>query len=65
VTGFEYALGWSKKFPNVSVSVYGGTLIANIVYVPEFIEPSIMRMVCGSFVKILASAARSATVCVV
>jgi hypothetical protein len=33
VTGFEYALGWSKKFPNVSVSVsvYEGKLIANIV----------------------------------
>lgn len=56
VTGFEYALGWLKKFPNVSVSVYDGTLIANIVYVEEFVEPVVMRAISESFLKILASA---------
>ncbi len=56
VTGFEYALGWLKKFPNVSVSVYDGTLTANIVYVEEFVDPVIMRAISESFVKTLASA---------
>lgn len=56
VIGFEYALGWQKKFPNVSVSVYDGTLVANIVYVEEFIDPKVMRTISESFVKLLASA---------
>jgi hypothetical protein len=55
VTGFEYALGWSKKFPNVSISIYEGTLIANIVYVPDFVDPSIMRLISGNFVGRLMS----------
>ncbi len=55
VTGFEYALGWMKRFPNVSVSVYGGTLIANIVYVEEFVDPVIMRAVANGFVRRLES----------
>jgi hypothetical protein len=59
VTGFEYALGWLKKFPNVSVSVYEGTLIANIVYVEEFADPVIMREISESFVKRLVSACRA------
>jgi len=54
VTGFEYALGWLKKFPNVSVSVYDGTLIANIVYVEEFVDPAMMRSISESFVRMLA-----------
>jgi hypothetical protein len=57
-TGFEYALGWLKKFPNVSVSVYEGTLIANIVYVEEFVDPVVMRVISGGFVERLASASR-------
>jgi hypothetical protein len=59
VAGFEYALGWQKKFPNVSVSVYEGTLVANIVYVEEFIDPMVMRTISERFVKLLASASRS------
>lgn len=55
VTGFEYALGWLKKFPNVSVSVYDGALIANIVYVEEFADPAIMRVISDSVVRRLAS----------
>ncbi len=39
VTGFEYALGWLKRFPNVSVTAYEGRLIANIVYVEDFCDP--------------------------
>jgi hypothetical protein len=58
VNGFEYALGWLKKFPNVSVSVYDGTLIANIVYVEEFIDPAIMRTISEGFVKWLVSVCR-------
>ena len=55
VTGFEYALGWLKKFPNVSVSVFDGRLIANIVYVAEFAEPAITRAISEGFVGRLVS----------
>lgn len=55
VTGFEYALGWMKKFPNVSVSVYDGTLIANIVYVEEFAAPATIRAISDGFVRRLDS----------
>lgn len=55
VTGFEYALGWMKKFPNVSVSVYGGTLIANIVYVEEFATPVTIGAISDGFVRRLES----------
>lgn len=50
VTGFEYALGWLKEFPNVSVSVYDGRLIANVVYVEEFADPDVMRAISEGFV---------------
>lgn len=56
VTGFEYACGWLKKFPNVSVSVYDGTLIANTVYVEEFADPAIMRAISEGVLKRLLSA---------
>jgi hypothetical protein len=56
VIGFEYALGWLKKFPNVSVSVYDGTLVATIVYVEEFADPVTMRAIAEGFVNRLASA---------
>lgn len=59
VTGFEYALGWLKKFPNVSVSIYDGTMVVNIVYVEEFANPSVMRAISESFVSRLASACQS------
>jgi hypothetical protein len=55
VQGFEYALGWSKKFPNVSVSIYEGTLVANIVYVDSFINPETIQAVAGRFTQILLS----------
>lgn len=55
VTGFEYALGWMKKFPNVSVSVYDGTLIANIVYVEEFATPTTIRAISDGFLRRLDS----------
>ncbi|MFM0201854.1 hypothetical protein PQR53_18525 [Paraburkholderia fungorum] len=56
VTGFEYALGWHKKFPNVSVSVYEGKLIANTVYVEEFFEPETIPAICESVARKLQSA---------
>jgi hypothetical protein len=59
VTGFEYACGWAKKFPNVSVSVYEGTLIANTVYVEEFIDPVVMRTLSERVVQRLNSACQS------
>ncbi len=56
VTGFEYALGWLKKFPNVSVSIYEGVLVANTVYVEDFVDPAIMQAISEGVVKALASA---------
>jgi hypothetical protein len=56
VTGFEYALGRLKKYPNVSVSVYDGTLIANTVYVQEFADPMVMRAISDRAVNMLVSA---------
>jgi hypothetical protein len=56
VTGFEYALGWTKTFPNVSISVYDGMLIANTVYVEEFVDPAIMRAISEQVVKRLIAA---------
>jgi hypothetical protein len=58
VTGFEYACGWLKKFPNVSVSVFDGRLIANTVYVEQFVDPTIMRAISGRVVDRLVSAIR-------
>lgn len=55
VTGFEFALGWSKPFPNVSVSVCDGRLIANIVYAEEFAEPATIRALSENFVARLLS----------
>jgi hypothetical protein len=56
VTGFEYATGWLKRFPNVSVTVYNGTLIANTVYVEEFVDPTVMRAISKAAVEGLVSA---------
>jgi hypothetical protein len=56
VTGFEYACGWLKKFPNASVSVFDGTLIANTVYVEQFVDPAIMREISERVVDRLVSA---------
>ncbi|KXU93236.1 hypothetical protein CR51_29625 [Caballeronia megalochromosomata] len=56
VTGFEYACGWLKRFPNVSVSVYDGVLVANTVYVQEFVDPATMRTICERMVSHLLSA---------
>jgi hypothetical protein len=52
VTGFDYACGL-KNFPNVSVAIFDGLLVANTVYVEEFIDPAIMRAISVSAVKIL------------
>jgi hypothetical protein len=56
VTGFEYACGWLKRFPNVSVSVFDGTLVANSVYVEEFVDPAMMRAISQSVVRRLIAA---------
>lgn len=56
VTGFEYACGLSTKFPNVSVSVFDGRLIANTAYVEEFVDPEVMQAICAQAVNRLVSA---------
>jgi hypothetical protein len=56
VTGFEYAAGWLKRFPNVSVSVFGGALTANIVYVEDFVDPATMQAICETTARRLVSA---------
>jgi hypothetical protein len=50
VTGFDYACGL-KNFPNVSVAIFDGLLVANTVYAEEFIEPAIMRAISENAVK--------------
>jgi hypothetical protein len=47
-----------KKFPNVSVSVFDGRLIANTVYVEQFVDPTIMRAISERVVDRLVSAIR-------
>ncbi len=42
-TGFEYATGWMKRFPNVSISIFEGRLVATMTYVDAFIAPAVMR----------------------
>jgi hypothetical protein len=59
VRHFEYAAGWLKRFPNVSVSVFDGTLIANVVYVEDFVDPATMRAICESAACRLVSACRA------
>lgn len=61
VTGFEYALGWLKKFPNVSISIFDGTLVANIVYVEEFVDPGIMQVLAEDAASRLVSPAGTHT----
>lgn len=60
VTGFEYALGWLKRFPNVSVSIFDGTLVANAVYVEDFVDPAIMRAISENTASRLIAACRPA-----
>jgi hypothetical protein len=55
VTGFEYACGL-KNFPNVSVAIFDGLLVANTVYTEEFIDPAIMRAISDLAVTRLNSA---------
>ena len=59
VAGFEYALGWLKRFPNVSVAVYDGKLTANTVYVEQFVSPATMRTVSQSVARMLIEAGRA------
>lgn len=59
VTGFEYALGWMKRYPNVSVTAYEGKLVANIVYAEEFCDPRVMRDIAEAVGRILFLAGRS------
>lgn len=58
VTGFEYALGWMKRYPNVSVTAFEGKLIANIVYVEAFCDPAVMRDIAEAVERILSLAGR-------
>jgi len=60
VQGFEYACGWMKRFPNVSVSVFDGKLVSNTVYVEEFVDPAIMRAISAGTVERLIDARRHA-----
>jgi len=56
VTGFEYALGWPKRFPNTSVSVFDGRLVANTAYVEQFVAAEIMAAISRDVVKLLLDA---------
>jgi hypothetical protein len=58
VTGFDYACGL-KNFPNVSVAVFDGRLIANTAYTAELIDPAIMRTLSERVVQRLVSACQA------
>jgi hypothetical protein len=55
VTGFDYACGL-KNFPNVSVAIFDGLLVASTVYSDEFIDPAVMRAISENVVRRLESA---------
>ena len=56
--GFDYALGWAKPYPNVSVTVFEGRLVANIVYVETFIAASIIARMAETVVQTLRDCAQ-------
>jgi hypothetical protein len=46
--GFDYATGWLKPYPNVSVTIYEGRLVANTAYIEAYTpSPLIARMAEG------------------
>ncbi|RFU48370.1 phthiocerol/phthiodiolone dimycocerosyl transferase family protein [Paraburkholderia sp. DHOC27] len=55
VTAFDYACGL-RNFPNASISVYDGRLVANIAYAEELIDPDVMHTLSESVVAKLVSA---------
>jgi hypothetical protein len=55
VTSFDYACGL-KNFPNVSIAIFDGLLIANTAYTEELIDPATMRTISENAVKRLISA---------
>jgi hypothetical protein len=53
-TGFEYATGWMKRYPNVSITIFEGRLVATMTYVEAFIAPPVMRRLAELVVQVLA-----------
>jgi small neutral amino acid transporter SnatA (MarC family) len=56
-TGFEYAAGWMKRYPNVSITIVEGRLVATMTYVEAFIAPAVMRQLGELVVSILEDCA--------
>ncbi len=57
VAGFEYATGWRKRYPNVSVTIHQGRLVATLTYIPEIISPETMTRLSAGVVAHLDAAA--------
>lgn len=41
--GFEYALGWNKAAPSVSISTFANRMIINLTFLPRFISRNDVR----------------------
>jgi hypothetical protein len=41
-TGFEYATGWLKTYPNTSISIFNGKLVAATAYRSDLVTPETM-----------------------
>lgn len=41
--GFDYALGWAKPYPNVSVTIHDGRLVANTTYLDSVIDRQVIE----------------------
>jgi hypothetical protein len=42
-TGFEYATGLRKRYPNVSITIFEGRMVATATYIEAFIAPEVMQ----------------------
>jgi hypothetical protein len=59
-TGFEYAAGLMKTYPNVSITIFEGQLVATIVYAAAFLAAdTIVRLADGVVAQLRAAEAES------
>jgi hypothetical protein len=52
-TGFEYATGVRKRYPNISITIFEGRLVATATYIEAFIAPEVMRRLADLVVRAL------------
>lgn len=52
-TGFEYAAGWKKTCPNISITIYNNKLIANLVYIKHSINSDLIQQLGELVIEIM------------